>query len=194
MLSQIEEKLSTKHLVEKCKICFKLVSSKSSLTRHIRMVHKDFENHEKKVSKEAEGSKIEGTVKGSLVKDLFQRCKLCFKSIKSSAFDLHLRRNHSGRSEKCKLCYLRFKRKDRLKKHLETIHVSEKHLLESEIDRTKCIFNCELCPLKFITNNVLSYHIERKHGRGNEQCLHCERRYPNSRKLKDHIGRVHNKT
>merc|ERR1719341_1777855 len=66
--SQIKEKLTTKYLVKKCKICFKLVSSKSSLTRHMRIVHKDLENYEKNIGKEKEEFKVE-----EKAKDMFQR-------------------------------------------------------------------------------------------------------------------------
>ena len=155
--------------ITQCTFCAKQMN-KRSIPRHIKRVHKK--------SKES---------------DSLRKCKICLKNIKSHGFDIHLERMHSGRSEKCKLCYLRFKRKHSYKKHIETIHVNDQDLLNRKISRSECTFSCDMCSLKFITKNVLDYHIDRKHGRGDEQCKFCERRYPNEKSLKAHIGKVHKK-
>ena len=155
--------------ITQCTFCTKQMN-KRSISRHIKRVHKK--------SKES---------------DSFQKCKICLKNIKSNGFDIHLERMHSGRSEKCKLCYLRFKRKDSYKKHIETIHANDQDLLNRKISKSECTFSCDMCSLKFITKNILDYHIDRKHGRGDEQCKVCERRYPNEKSLKAHIGKVHKK-
>ena len=132
-------------------------------------------------------------LKKSLLKVQIQKCKLCSKNVWSDGYEVHLKRNHSGRINKCKLCYAKFKRKVHLKVHIEGCHRNEKYLLTSEIDPSKCSFTCELCSLKFITNSVLDVHIKKKHGKGNEQCEYCQKRFKDSTNLKAHIAKVHSK-
>lgn len=173
-----------------CKFCKKFMNKKS-ISRHIRTVHKSSERkilHQPNVAVSPTTS-----LKGENNSELLKKCKICLKNIKSSGFNRHLRRIHSGTSEKCKLCYLRFNRKDSFKRHIKTAHIKDKQLLNREIVRSECTFKCELCSLKFITKNVLEYHVERKHGRGDEQCKYCERRYPSQKRVKEHISKIHMK-
>ena len=123
-----------------------------------------------------------------------RKCKLCFKNISVKGFGQHLKRNHSGRTEKCKLCYFKFKRKDSLKHHIETVHKSEQHLLSSDIVPNDCTHSCQLCSYKFISNVSLEFHIKQKHGRGNEKCENCQKRFPDSKRLTMHTSKFHSET
>ena len=171
-----------------CVFCTK-VMNKKSLTKHIKTLHKSSARNEAHKNPSESSRKPFAATSGNL---LFRKCKICMKNIKASKFERHLKLTHSGSSDsKCKLCYIRFTRKDRLRTHVKTAHPEDKHLLTKDIKRSECNFKCDSCDVKFITKSVLEYHTERKHGRGDEQCKYCSRRYLTTSKLKKHIRTVH---
>eukprot|EP00092_Neocalanus_flemingeri_P039823 GFUD01043369.1.p1 GENE.GFUD01043369.1~~GFUD01043369.1.p1 ORF type:complete len:395 (-),score=87.50 GFUD01043369.1:29-1213(-) len=183
-----------------CDICRKVMQKKSKW-KHMKLVHKTSSNYVNTVSAVSDTMKdqvkADDTKENVLSQNLkgpqmrYRKCKLCFKKIRVDNFEKHLK-SHSIGVEKCKLCYQKLK-KNNLPRHIDSIHKDEKHLLTEEMSSIECSFNCEECPLNFITRNSVDYHIKVKHGRGNEQCEHCKKRFLDSTKLKMHIGKVHPK-
>ena len=47
--------------------------------------------------------------------------------------------------------------------HILTKHKSEESLLKTQIRDRDCKFTCRKCSQKFVTENVLMYHIDKKH-------------------------------
>ena len=102
-------------------------------------------------------------------------------------YSRHLREKHAGISHKCKLCHIRLFRKDYIKKHIESCHKNDRHLLDdqlnptfakygqyyvtkyfTEMSRSDCKFECSECSLMLITEEVLEYHVSRSHGTGSQ--------------------------
>merc|ERR1719481_834028 len=189
--------------VVKCGQCSKEMR-KDSLSRHLRHVHKGSKDLQEPTNKETQKSVanvsslvVKNTSKDTYIakstsKETMKKCKICFTFVRARAFNMHLKKAHSGKTEKCKICYLKFKRKEHMKRHMKNIHATENHMLvNGELDKSLCTFKCSVCTLSFVSENVVKYHTKTKHGSGSEKCQDCDRFYPNTIKLKQHITRAH---
>ena len=119
----------------------------------------------------------------------------------------------------CKLCYAAFKDKTHLQEHEQLEHQDEVESLERTFLTLKDLkFSCPKCPLKFLTENLLSKHQEKqhqmsrmvkcricqisitpnnvnfhmtKHKSANLQCQLCYKNFKNKQSKLNHCERAH---
>ena len=197
-----------------CKFCDKMMR-RDSLARHLRRVHGSTkQEHDSLARREAApeaatefSTKIKTEVLNEVVEghetaenkvksnEKKRFCKICFKSVRISSYPRHLKEKHSGIVNRCKLCQIRIVRKENIKKHLETCHKEDRHLLDDQLNPTfskaDCKYECSECQVKFITQSVLECHVAKSHGTGKEQCEQCLRRFRHSWSLKKHRDTCH---
>ena len=144
-----------------CSFCSKKLR-KDSLSRHMKIVHKqkkddlknvihdgasDKDNKEKQTTKDCINIKRENVecqepknIKNNSKekqKDTeagYRKCKLCFKNLKSNYYRRHLKEAHSGIPNKCELCYAVFTRKDTIRLHIEKVHKQEAELIDEDLN------------------------------------------------------------
>ena len=97
---------------------------------------------------------------------------------------------HSGKLNKCELCYAVFTRKETIKDHIDRVHKLEVELLDEDLNpkftKEDCIFECRACSKKFISEAVMKYHETRKHGSGNIECETCHKRFKDKTAINKH--------
>ena len=81
---------------------------------------------------------------------------------------------------KCDICENVFNSKQKLKKHMTTVH--ENH---------EKVFNCNICTKKFRTKKGFMNHTMIFHGAKDFKCESCEKSFTSSGYLKKHIHTVH---
>ena len=122
----------------------------------------------------------------------YKNCKICFKPIKKSYYQAHLRDFHTGKRRifTCHLCYFVSKRKEHRDKHF-LVHGDDVKLLDEEFKPTfskdDCKHSCNSCSKKFITEDCVKVHEKRKHGLGQLKCDKCERKFRENYQLKAHL-------
>ena len=140
--------------IQNCLYCDKRVS-KGNMNRHIKMMHKRF----RKFKKEPGLQKQEETGMD------FVKCKTCQKSIKKGSYKRHVIEKHSENKFTCSLCYFSYSRKFTLGKHVEVLHLNDKHLLDvlgkPKFSMLECEVKCPDCDLKFINENCLKIHKDK---------------------------------
>ena len=84
--------------------------------------------------------------------------------------------------------------------HIITKHKTEEHLLKTRIRDRDCKFTCKKCSQKFVTENVLMYHIERRHSKvrststanpSDIYCKLCIVNFKNSSNFRSHKEKIH---
>ena len=200
-----------------CKFCDK-VMRKDSLGRHLRQVHGSTREEHEKMARKEEADNQTTRIKLEVVNEVLQgddppvddsvsdlnpskvekkerKCKICFKTVRVSWYSRHLKEKHSGIAHRCRLCHVRLVRKEYLKKHLESCHKDDMHLLDDQLNPTfskaDCTFECSECEVKFITQSALDCHVMKSHGTGKEQCENCLRRFRHSWSLNKHRANCH---
>ena len=170
------------------KICDKPIQKKLPKI-DLKKYHSDLQKYHNK--KSGNQKKFEPPLyskfKNVLPNQKVQKCKICSKDIIMENYGKHLKRNHMGSTHKCDLCYTKFKRKDHLNLHINSVHKNEKHLLSTAKNGNEAKFSCDLCTLTFVTQSLLNFHIKKKHGKGTKQCHLCKRYFGNSSNLKLHV-------
>ena len=120
----------------------------------------------------------------------YRKCKLCFKNLKNNYYRRHLKEAHSGKQNKCELCYAVFTRKETIKDHIDRVHKLEVELLDEDLNpkftKEDCTFQCRACSKKFISEAVMKYHDTRKHGSGNIECETCHKRFKDKTAINKH--------
>ena len=178
-----------------CQFCDKMMR-KDSLRRHLRQVHAS----SKEDQQSQEVTKIKTEVWEQVNADSSsevevegkkqRKCKICFKTVRVSGYSRHLKEKHSGIIHKCKLCHVRLGRKHYIKKHMESVHKNDKHLLDHQLNPTfsknDCKFDCPECGIKLISAEIREFHVAKSHGTGREQCENCGRRFRNKPSLRKH--------
>ena len=102
----------------------------------------------------------------------------------------------SSRRRKCKFCYEQFEVFTQLLMHILTKHKTEENLLKTRIRDRDCKFTCKKCSQKFVTENVLIYHIDKKHSQVHTEpsevyCKLCIVTFKSNSQLKNHKYNIH---
>ena len=193
-----------------CQFCDKIMR-KDSLIRHLKQVHgSSKKDHENLTSGRRPGeptTKIKTEVMEEVTAGVGgfdnptpsqverkkqRKCKICFKNVMVTRYSRHLKEKHSGIMHKCKLCHVRLVRKEYVKKHMESVHRNDIHLLDAQLNptfsRSDCKFDCPECSIKLISAELRDFHVAKSHGIGAEQCGNCERRFKTKERLRKHQG------
>ena len=64
----------------------------------------------------------------------------------------------------CRLCYVSQTSQLALNQHIDELHQGEKYALEGEIQIEDLVYVCQVCPLKFLSQNILNGHQNLQHG------------------------------
>ena len=64
----------------------------------------------------------------------------------------------------CRLCYVSQTSELALNQHIDELHEGEKYALEGEIQMEDLVYTCQVCPLKFLSQNILNGHQILQHG------------------------------
>ena len=97
------------------------------------------------------------------VAEKIQNCNICNKEVHKYRLKEHMSRHSVERKFTCKLCYLKFKTKRYVYKHIKKVHQSEKKYISLEISEEDLKFDCQTCELKFLNEKLLNGH-SRSHG------------------------------
>jgi len=197
-----------------CKLCYKKLDPKF-VQRHIDYAHKDDQQY---LGREIEDS------------ELVHSCTTCNKRfVKESILQKHevshkilqyefLRKQctlKQGQARgpgkypgyKCKLCYARIGKFEVLIEHILTSHESDKKIINMNISEEECKFACDQCNLKFISKDVLDYHIDYKHRRNKvctskpnksnledvSKCKLCHVEFESRKQVQNHVHSIHRK-
>ena len=137
-----------------CKFCRKNLKDFPLLIKHTRMKHEQDEHL------------IESTIQENDCKFQCQSCDEKF--ISENSKNCHSENAHGGKLKQrtqalteCKLCYRTFKLPCNLKQHIEKGHRNDKEFLNKEIKHSDLKYSCDVCPQKFVTENILKKHSDR---------------------------------
>ena len=168
-----------------CKICMKTMN-KQNYKRHMKLVHK-ISNSQLQAACRDQGendSRISSHVvdESTLNKETeHTTCKLCFRTLKKSTFQRHMKLHSGQTSCRCPLCYIRFSEERGRNHHFVTVHKDEEHLLNSNrepnFSEADCNVFCPDCDRKFISETSMKWHCRIKHGSGNYQCESCKKKF-----------------
>ena len=168
----------------KCEICDKKFNTFNHLEIHVKVIHLD----------------------------VFTKCEVCSKDIKTSYMYEHNINFHSENIYKseCKLCHLQFKHERLLKKHLTTdSHKFLEHQTNLPVSIQQVIipitqsspipdkikpYTCSYCNSMYSSSESLNRHINSQHTKKiNFKCNVCEKMFLRKDHLDKHVNSVHNK-
>ena len=136
-------------------------------------------------------------------------CKKCsFKFLNEKLLEYHqtmflckkLLKEHNMKNDKlipksevkvCKLCFKKFETESRYNSHMRTSHKGERHLFFEDTSLLEANFSCEVCSLKFLTENSLRAHIT-----GHKfamKCFYCNFEAENRDSFDSHCQSEHGK-
>ena len=131
-------------------------------------------------------------------------CEQCTETFKHALkFRQHCRKAHNkilgnNPSAFCKLCRKQFEFVVYYKTHIKTIHktVEEQEALEKDaIEKINLVHSCNQCKEKFLTKNILTYHVKYKHNSAQDKtsklCKLCHRDFKNNVEYRKHIKNIH---
>ena len=176
-----------------CSLCQRSFSQKSSLTRHISIVHDKLKPHSciecqqsfsmrDQLKKHIISNHSSSTAMAPIVKvKQAVSCKLCNRSFSQrSSLTRHVIIVHKKlKPHSCSECQQSFSMRDQLKKHIMSNHPAGDFRL----------YSCSLCNERFSDFKVLQLH-KKKHV---IQCSQCLRKFSCSQSLKIHTNVVHTK-
>ena len=143
-----------------CKLCYSTYESFTNLLAHFNTAHKS--------DKERIHEKI-------ITADLVFPCNDCDLSfITQNVLNFHNHKVHRTKiNEKstaqkdpkepqvCRLCYKVFSCRRDVVQHEKGVHVKEAKYLQREILDSELVHTCDLCDMKFVTNNLLVSHTKK---------------------------------
>ena len=106
-------------------------------------------------------------------------CHICDKKfVKEHILRYHVTYKHKGDADNqsyCQLCYVDFTSSKRLKQHKKNIHRSkeERAAFGVKLETSNLPFECNFCPKRFLTDNILQYHYHYNHKEEQKQDLSC---------------------
>ena len=118
-------------------------------------------------------------------------CKICNKELRTPQYKRHLQEIHSGKPKrKCPLCYGEFSRKEHVQKHINAFHKLHIDKVDNELKPLfkleDCKINCEECDQYFISEDILTFHKDKQHGKGHFACKKCKKKFMKKENLKKH--------
>ena len=162
----VHQKLHEEKLA--CKLCYKKVLP-SAVGFHNNYSHSEDQEY---LNRNIEAAELKFSCskcpKKFVKEDLLIKHKASIhESTKYEFLKIESRVKKEGKSSskryKCKFCYGQFEVFTQLLMHILTKHKSEENLLKTQIRDRDCKFTCRKCSQKFVTENVLTYHIDKKH-------------------------------
>ena len=148
--------------------------------------------------------------------DLKHACKVCPKKFVNESILFkhnidHDTQNHEylrkdcyfkerkGSRYACKFCYKKSETFIGVARHILEIHRSDENMFKVCIKEEDCIHNCQRCDQKFVTKDILAYHMEFRHQVGNlnsmgkpsNTCKLCYKKFKHSKGMKTHILLAH---
>ena len=183
--NQIQQKVT-------CQLCYTRFSSRGNFKVHIKKVHHT----------EEEKSALQMDIIDNDI--LTYQCQQCEKKfLNENILNRHGRLQHKEKSvglvivkttrqNYCKLCYLKFERPCIFEKHKILLHRDEMHAFNVKIEETQLKFNCDQCGRKYLTDNILNFHMKRKHKQLKHKeditCKYCNKVFFWSRDIKRKLG------
>ena len=207
-----EKQGSPKIKKHKCKLCYKIFDNSDNLTKH-ESVH--------------ELSEREFLQRDITAEDLKYSCNVCdLKFVSSTLLKKHEECHESQKfaflkdecflatekKYKCKLCYQKLSSFNSFVRHVTSIHVDEKELLNKIIYNSDLVYQCTNCDMRFISEISMNHHSLKKHGKSRADenatkmkqlkkkikledreryCKLCDIKYLKSRGFAAHKIRVH---
>ena len=108
------------------------------------------------------------------------QCKKCDKSFSSGGCLRQHSRIHEGKKYDCFFCGKKFGSKQKVDKHISSVHEGKKPYL------------CSQCGLSYADKFNLKIHIERVHeGKKPYQCGQCDKKFGHKCHLKTHVSSFH---
>ena len=174
-----------------CDFCNLAFTAENLLNNHIESDHPDTEGDTFEESSKDDQSKSPGEPKRTSPacdEKFMRKCDYCPKIFTRSSYErnikFHMRRAHSeledsekkGNVVKCKLCYKEYtgvKAKGNLRRHERIAHTDDSDALETSAHKDELDdldvnialrYPCNLCDLRFISNEVLDVHMNYAHG------------------------------
>jgi len=188
-----------------CKFCEKEFTKKGLLTFHVNSNHKKDDEEEVFSCDLCDDEFLKKEQLDAHVKSAHKEPLICVKCKEdfgedTSAFEDHINTNHAFTCEECDVSYAE---SEKLKKHKKKEHPKlctlcdkdfEDSLDEFEEHKTfKHEFDCNRCPLKFVTKSLQEAHSFDAHGVEDEedtQCGICQLNFKVS-KFRDHLRAPH---
>ncbi|GFO43168.1 Zinc finger protein 26 [Plakobranchus ocellatus] len=163
-----------------CELCGALFSTKSSVRKHIKVVHKKIYCFKCKTCEKSFGSKIQLEIHEGNHKP--HVCNICNKAIADKRFfKLHKAAHRNGEKPfKCNQCGKSFMSKIYLREH-QAIHSGEGEKPHM----------CVVCGKGYMSKVAMQRHIQRHTELKDVQCTVCDRKFYNKHELQDHM-RSHN--
>ena len=64
----------------------------------------------------------------------------------------------------CRLCYTKLSSLTNLKRHEQTVHIDDQAALTlTSYTKQDLVYHCDMCPLQFLTENILNTHKKMQH-------------------------------
>ena len=189
-----------------CPLCHLKIKYKKSLLKHAKIFHtSEEEQHFIQKFKEQDYRK-------NIVDEFTYQCSVCsFKFLTEKLLENHKnlkycnkllyqhkmkskpikkRRNYRSRV-KCKLCLKILKNSSSLEIHIKYRHKNEQKLFEEDTSKMVPSFSCEICDLKFLTDNSLSVH--KSTHQVSIKCYFCNFEAENRESFTQHCKNEHGK-
>ena len=194
--------MMTVHTAERkfaCKLCYTKFKTKKYVKQHYKSVHKHDEAFlSREISEE----------------DCIFKCSVCdLRFVTEKILGVHetkhnevesqnkntLKLKHGKSTRYCQLCNAIFKKSSIFRRHTQNVHnvhPTEMEALNRRIDKSELIHGCKKCDSHFLTQNILDYHMRKKHWHYGTKdhtfsCILCHTNYPNSHKYNKHINSKH---
>ena len=154
-----------------CQLCYIVYKEARFLQKHKKKIH---------------ANEIEAFNMDLSQENMEHLCTKCNKTFYSqNTLDHHIHRKHSKGNTAtgqfpCQLCHVSYNWNGTLKKHIETKHNDDMHLLEQGMDESLLKHSCETCDKRFIKEEFLQYHQKYVHkevqklNKGNTDQFYCK--------------------
>lgn len=190
----------------KCVVCSALFQREDQLIEHLK-------THIERIKVTKQETQ---TAKRIFSEDSDRKCKLCAKTFKFSCqLKQHVQMHHSkDKPFECNICKYRFEFKGHMIRHKANNHADEVAAEEAESDELPAkittpvvnpdgseVFQCPACPMNFIKQRSLTWHLKTHGGRKPKQedgypstssgevmqCRYCSRTFRDVYDLKAHM-------
>ena len=84
---------------------------------------------------------------------------------------------------KCHVCDKMLQNVHILNAHRKSIHIVDSHYFDKVIPESQLRFHCVTCDLKFLTENILNYHLRNHEKKPTFYCFFCPENFDESNKV-----------